>query len=137
MNTRWLWSVIGILSTGCGIAGAVLPLVPTTPFLLLAAFAFARSSPRLHGWLLDHRHFGPLIANWQQHGSIDRKAKFTAVGVMIPMLGLTWYWGAASWLLVVQAAGLAVVATWILTRPDHFAPKREARSVARSKRTSA
>src|SRR5690606_16765109 len=90
VKTRWLWLVLGFLSVGCGLVGAVLPMVPTTPFLLLAAFAFARSSPRLHRWLLSHRYFGPLITNWQQHGSIDRKAKFSAIGVMVPMLGLTW-----------------------------------------------
>lgn len=136
MKARWLWLVLGFLSVGCGLAGTILPMVPTTPFLLLAAFAFARSSPRLHSWLLSHRYFGPLITNWRQHGSIDRKAKFSAIGVMVPMLGLTWYWGAAHWLLAAQATVLAVVAAWLLTRPDHHASGPDDGRVARSKRTS-
>ena len=75
MVPRVLWLLLGIAATGFGIAGAVLPLLPTTPFLLVATYAFARSSPRLHAWLMSHRQFGPLIANWQQHGAIGRRAK--------------------------------------------------------------
>ncbi len=134
---RLLWLLLGLLSTGCGIAGAVLPLVPTTPFLLLAAFAFARSSPRLHGWLLDHRTFGPLVLDWQQHGSISRKAKVASIAVMLAMLGLTWISGVAAWILAVQVVVLATVAAWLLTRPDSPDPGRDDRSVARSKRSSA
>jgi len=116
--TRSLWLLLGLASTACGIVGAVLPLVPTTPFLLLAAFAFARSSPRLHQWLLNHRHFGRLILDWQQHGSINRRVKRTALAVMAVMLGLTWLSGAANWILAIQGAVLASVATFLLTRPE-------------------
>ena len=116
--TRSLWLLLGLTSTGFGIAGTVLPLVPTTPFLLLAAFAFARSSPRLHQWLLEHRHLGRMITNWQKHRSIDRSAKVTSLVVMAAMLVLTWLSGAASWILVTQALVLTGVATFILTRPD-------------------
>lgn len=116
--TRSLWLLLGLASTACGIVGAVLPLVPTTPFLLLAAFAFARSSPRLHHWLLNHRHFGRLILDWQQHGSINRRVKRTALAVMAVMLGLTWLSGVANWILAIQGAVLASVATFLLTRPE-------------------
>ncbi|MGB3718454.1 MAG: DUF454 domain-containing protein [Proteobacteria bacterium] len=129
---RSVWLLLGLLSTACGIIGAVLPLVPTTPFLLVAAFAFARSSPRLHTWLMEHRHFGPLVHNWQQNGSIDRKAKYLSVAVMAGMLGLSWFSGVATWILLTQAAVLTVVAAWILTRPD--APRSECRDVAGRKR---
>jgi uncharacterized membrane protein YbaN (DUF454 family) len=82
MTTRILWLILGVLSTACGIAGVLLPLVPTTPFLLLAAFAFARSSPRLHNWLITHPQLGPPIADWRAHGAINRRAKIMAVVVM-------------------------------------------------------
>ena len=59
---RIFWLLFGLLATGLAFAGALLPLLPTTPFLLLAAYAFARSSKRLHDWLLNHRQFGPLIS---------------------------------------------------------------------------
>ena len=60
-SLKVLWLTLGLLATACGVAGIVLPLVPATPFLLLAAFAFARSSPRLHGWLVAHPRLGRPI----------------------------------------------------------------------------
>ena len=69
--TRAIWAAFGLLSTGAGIAGIVLPLVPTTPFILLAAFCFARSSPRLEHWILNHRTFGPMIVHWRRHRRIE------------------------------------------------------------------
>ena len=118
MAPRFLWLLLGLGATGCGIVGAVLPLVPTTPFLLLAAFAFAKSSPRLHAWLTTHPQFGPLIENWQQHRAIGRGAKRTALLFMALALALSWLFAVPAWILAVQAAVLACVATFILTRPD-------------------
>ena len=71
---------VGVLQgTVTGVkAGVVLPLLPATPFVLLSAYCFARSSPRLHGWLLAHKLFGPLIRNWEQHRAISPRAKLLA-----------------------------------------------------------
>src|SRR3546814_4941574 len=87
---RIFWFCFGLGATGLGIAGAILPLLPATPFFLLAAFGFARSSPRLHAWLTGHRRFGPLITDWQRHGAIARRAKVTAVAVMLVTLVAGW-----------------------------------------------
>ena len=62
--TKILWLLAGLMSVAIGAVGLVVPLLPTTPFLLVAAFAFARSSERLDRWLREHRSFGPLIDNW-------------------------------------------------------------------------
>lgn len=118
MAARYLWLMLGFLATGCGIAGAVLPLVPTTPFLLLAAYAFARSSPRFHGWLVNHPRFGPLILNWQRHGSIAPRAKRLALVMMAATILSSWLLGASSQILGIQAVVLAGSAAFILTRPD-------------------
>ena len=118
MAPRVLWLLLGLGAAGCGIAGAVLPLVPTTPFLLLAAFAFARSSPRLHAWLTSHPQFGPLIDNWQQHRAIGRGAKRAALVAMALAFAVSWLIAVPGWVLVVQAGVLAGVATFILSRPD-------------------
>jgi uncharacterized membrane protein YbaN (DUF454 family) len=115
---RVLWLAVGFLATGCGIAGVVLPLVPTTPFLLLAAFAFARSSPRLHDWLVNHPRFGPPIADWQAHGAISRRTKLVAAAVMIATLALSVVTGVRSEIVVVQALVLSAVAVFVLTRPN-------------------
>lgn len=72
---KTLLMLLGWLSLVTGVIGIVLPLLPTTPFVLLAAAFFARSSPRFHAWLLAHRHFGPLILDWQQHRGIRRSAR--------------------------------------------------------------
>lgn len=86
--TRWLWVVAGWAALGSGVAGIVLPLVPTTPFLLLAAFCFARGSKRLHAWLLSHRVFGPPIVRWQSERTIAVRTKWSiavAYGLTMPV----------------------------------------------------
>lgn len=100
------------------VAGVALPLLPATPFLLVAAYAFARSSPRLHAWLISHAQFGPLIDNWNRYGAISPRAKTAAVGVMLATLGASLLWGVGAIVLVIQAAVMAATATFILTRPD-------------------
>lgn len=74
--TRGLLTAIGLLCVVLGVIGIVLPLLPTTPFLLLAAACFARSSPRFHAWLLGHRWFGPPIRDWQQQRAIRPRIKW-------------------------------------------------------------
>ncbi len=115
---RTLWLCLGFTATGLGLVGVVLPLVPTTVFLILAAFAFARSSPRLHAWLIEHPRLGPPIVDWQTHGSISRNAKTAAVTVMALSLVLTWAIGAGELVLGVQALVLVAVAAFILSRPS-------------------
>ena len=115
---RGLWLAAGGLVLGLGLLGVVLPVLPTTPFLLLAAACFARSSPRLHGWLLNHPTFGPPIRNWEEHGAISRKAKRFAVVSMGAVLGLS-VGLALSWkILLVQGILIAVGASFVLSRPD-------------------
>jgi uncharacterized membrane protein YbaN (DUF454 family) len=115
---RILWLVCGLAFLALGLIGVVLPVLPTTPFLLLAAGCFAKSSPRLHGWLLSHRVFGPPIRNWEENGAISRRAKRLAVGSMAAvfavslMLGLSWP------VLLAQGALIAVGCGFVLTRPD-------------------
>ena len=118
MLTRILWIILGFLSIACGIAGILLPLVPTTPFFLLAALAFARSSPRLHNWLVTHPRLGPPITDWRAHGAINRRAKIMAV------LSLSAAIGVGGTILLVQAAVLCISAAFVLTRPDGPSSKK-------------
>ena len=117
-NTRFVWLLAGLAAVAVGAVGVVLPLLPTTPFLLVAAFAFARSSERLNSWLREHRIFGPLIDNWHRDGSIDRKAKRTAIIVIVATPVITWLLDASLWILVCQVVVLSASAIFIVTRPS-------------------
>lgn len=114
---RVFWFVTGFAALGFAALGLVLPLLPTTPFVLVAAFAFARSSPRFHRWLLAHRIFGPIIVNWREHGAISRRAKVFSAVSMAAVFLLSIVLGVAPWVLAVQAAVLGGAAAFVLSRP--------------------
>ena len=119
---RLLWLAAGLLSLGVGAVGIIMPLLPTTPFLLLTAYCFAQSSPKLHRWLHEHATFGPLINNWNQYGSIDRRSKWLAVIAILLTPIVTYLIGVPWWALAAQLLVLAIAATFVVTRPDP--PKR-------------
>ena len=115
---RILWLVLGLASLSLGIVGIVLPLLPTTPFLLLSAFCFARSSDRLHAWLLAHRIFGPLIENWHRERAIARSAKMAATAACAVVFAVSLVLKAPVIVLLVQALVLTCVLTFIWTRAE-------------------
>jgi uncharacterized membrane protein YbaN (DUF454 family) len=120
MNTsaRFIWLLVGVVAVAIGAVGVILPLIPTTPFLLVAAFAFARSSERMNGWLREHQVFGPLINNWHRDGSIDEKAKRMAIIVIVATPVVTWLLDVPAWIVACQIVVLSAVAVFILTRPS-------------------
>lgn len=109
---------VGLVSLALGGLGIFVPLLPTTPFVLLAAFAFANSSETLHRWLLDHNVFGPLIDNWRRHRAISRNAKAISVVSMVAILAVSWFMGVAMPVIAVQALVLGCSAAFVLTRPS-------------------
>ena len=117
LNTRYIWLTAGLAAVAIGAIGVVLPLLPTTPFLLVAAFAFARSSERLDGWLREHPTFGPLISNWHRDGSIDRNTKRTALIVIVATPVATLLLDAPPWVVTCQVVVLSAAAVFIVTRP--------------------
>ncbi|MGJ8662627.1 MAG: YbaN family protein [Marinicella sp.] len=115
---RSFWLALGLISLVIGIAGVLLPLLPTTPFILLSAAAFAQSSPKLHAWLLNHPRWGLIIQNWQDGGRIDRKSKAMALGVILLTPVLSWILSVPLWIIWVQLLVLSGVSIYILTRPS-------------------
>ncbi|WP_282095977.1 YbaN family protein [Epibacterium ulvae] len=115
---RVLYSALGCLCVALAAIGAALPLLPTVPFLLLATFFFARSSERLHTWLIGHVTFGPLIEDWQSSGAIRPKAKIAATVSVAAAFSLSLAYGLSLHLLLIQATTLSAVLLFIWTRPN-------------------
>lgn len=86
---RNLFIAGGLISLALGLLGIPLPLLPTTPFLLLSAWFFARSSERFYHWLIHHRHFGKAIRNYREKGGVDRKVKIWAISLLWISIGLS------------------------------------------------
>ena len=116
--SRALFLIAGIVSLLLGAVGTILPLLPTVPFLLLAAFCFARASPRLEQWLLEHPRFGPHINNWRRSRAISRPAKKMAVLTLGLSIAAGFILLSFPWSLLPLLAGM-LSASWILTRPDN------------------
>ncbi|MDH3579029.1 MAG: YbaN family protein [Hyphomicrobiales bacterium] len=116
---RYLYLGMGWVCVALGFIGVWLPLLPTTIFLIVACWAFARSSPALRQWLLGHPRFGPPLANWYDHGVISVRAKTSAVALMAASFAFTWFSadiGPAG--LAAIAATLAACAAFVVTRPS-------------------
>ncbi len=112
---RWLLAGVGLLALVLGIVGIFVPVLPTTPFILLAAVCFARSSERFHRWLLDHHLSGPLIREWALHRSIPRKIKRFAYLLMVLSFGSSILIVPALWLKGLLAV-LGIVLAAVLWR---------------------
>lgn len=117
-SARLLWQLAGLISLVLGVIGIFLPLLPTTPFVLLSAFCFSRSSQKLHDWLLAHPRLGPPILEWRDHGAISKRAKGLAAVALVLAFVIAWLGGAPTGALLLQIAVLLCVAIFIFTRPN-------------------
>lgn len=109
---------MGWVMVALGIVGALLPVMPTTIFLILAVGCFARSSPRLEAWLLNHPKFGAPLRLWREQGAVSRKGKgFAVAGMALGYSAFAWS-AHPSWpLLLGVGLFFAASAGWVLTRP--------------------
>jgi uncharacterized membrane protein YbaN (DUF454 family) len=114
---RLVYTFLGWLSVGLALVGAILPILPTTVFLILAAFLFGRGSPRARAWLVGHRLLGPPILRWEETGAIPWPAKLGASVAMLASLAISLFLGVPAWVLALQALCLAAAAAYVLTRP--------------------
>lgn len=116
---RGLYLAAGLFCVALGFIGIFLPVLPTTPFLILAVACFARSSQRLESWMLDHPRFGPLLRDWRRRGAIPRRAKMMAfVGILAGYV-LFWLGSDPGPLLAAAVAAFMLAGlAYVLTRPS-------------------
>lgn len=116
---RYFYIFLGGLFLCLGVVGIVLPLLPTTPFLLLASACFMRGSPKFYRWLHQHPYFGSILQNWYQHGAVSKQVKRRGAIVILLSFSISVflvpYWGLKIMLLVL----LVVLLTWFLRLPTH------------------
>jgi uncharacterized membrane protein YbaN (DUF454 family) len=111
---RYLLLCIGWLSVVLGVIGIFLPILPTTPFLLLAAACFARSSPRFYHWLVENKRLGPWIGDYLQGHGMPVKAKVYAIGLMWVSISLSCYLVPILWARVLMLISAVLVTVYIL-----------------------
>ncbi len=112
---RHFYKPLGFLFLGLAILGVVLPLLPGTPFLLLSAWFFARSSEKWHQWLLAHEVSGPMIRNWEERRCMSRRTKMVALGTMLVAGGFSVGFAVqATWLKITGVCLLAIGSTVVL-----------------------
>jgi uncharacterized membrane protein YbaN (DUF454 family) len=115
---RLAYLVLGWVCVSLGLIGAFLPLMPTTVFLLIAAWAFSRSSPRWHRWLREHARFGEAVRAWEEHHAMPRRAKRIAFIALAASYALTaWVFGPFSWAAIVGGLCIFGVALYIAHIP--------------------
>ena len=118
---RIVFFTLGWTFFALGLIGAFLPVLPTTPFMLLALFMFAKSSERFHYWLYNHRVFGPQLQLWHKHRVIPAKAKVLSVSMMsASLLYVIFFSPIPTWLVVVTALFMGYGAWFVLSKPSRI-----------------
>jgi uncharacterized protein len=116
---KYLYLAAGWISVGLAIMGVILPILPTTPFLLVAVWAFSRSSPELAERIRNHKTFGPLVRDWQDAGVIPVKAKFLAMAMMSGASVYLWFYSTTPhWAALIAIVVMVAAAIYVLSRPS-------------------
>ncbi|PZU06787.1 YbaN family protein [Sphingomonas sp.] len=113
---RFVHLALGIMSVATGFVGIFLPLLPTVPFMLLAAFFFARSNPEWERRLIEHPQFGPHIIAWRERGAISRRGKMAGIGGLAISAAMGFFFLHDHWRYIPLSVAL-ICGTWIATRP--------------------
>lgn len=122
---RWLLLAFAYLCLALAFVGVWVPGMPTTVFVLMAAWAAMRSSERLHDWLQRHRVFGPLLRHWRRHRAVSRRAKWVASATMLVCAVLCFLTAPKLWMAYLGTGIMAVIAAWLWLRPEPPAERFE------------
>lgn len=114
-----LWRLSTIAALALGIIGIALPVLPTVPFLILAAWTSSKGWPAMEKWLLSHPVHGPYIRRWREHGAIPRRVKWAATLMMAASAVLIQFIPLPGWVRISVPLMMAVVAIWLWRRPEN------------------
>ncbi|MDE0960948.1 MAG: YbaN family protein [Planctomycetota bacterium] len=120
-HLRFLWNGLGFVALSLGVIGIPLPVLPTTPFVILAAYFFSKGSPRYSRWIQQHKYFGPMVQNWMKHRSISMRSKILATVLIVVALSIPFYFMTEELNPPSKWATLILVAIgwcYIMTRPN-------------------
>ena len=109
---------LGLLCVGLAFIGIFVPGIPTTPFLIVALWAFAQSSKKFHTWLLNHKSFGPILRNWESHKVVPKKAKILMVTLQISAVVMIQYSLNNIFITISLAVLLLCVAWYVISLPS-------------------
>lgn len=115
---NFFWKILGFLSLGMAYVGVITPGLPYSPFVVFAAYCFAKSSPKMHAWIMNHKTFGPFIANWNQKRVFPLKLKFFMLASMTASLLLMWGGSVPLRGIIYTAIFMALVAIWAWRFPS-------------------
>ncbi len=114
-----LWRAVAVVAMALGLLGVVLPVMPTVPFLIVAAWAASKGWPAFEIWLLNHRLFGPPIVQWRERGAVPRRAKWLSTVMMACSgIGMQFFPAIPLWLRIAVPLVMLAVAVWLWMRPD-------------------
>ncbi|MGM0570873.1 YbaN family protein [Marinobacter sp.] len=111
------YRLLAYISLSLGVAGIVLPLLPTTPFVLLAAWSASRGSPAFESWLHNHARFGPLIRDWHERQAVPLSAKWLATILLASSWAFLWWWQSPPVVLVITGLFFSGLVIFLFTRP--------------------
>ena len=115
---KFLWKILGFCSLGMAYIGVITPGIPYSPFVVFAAYCFAKSSPRMHAWLYNHKIFGPFLTNWGEKRVFPQKMKYFMLVMMSTSLVLMWSSGVKPIGIISTAIFMACVALWAWRYPS-------------------
>jgi uncharacterized membrane protein YbaN (DUF454 family) len=130
---KFFWKILGIISLGFAYIGVIIPGVPYSPFIVFAAYCFAKGSPKMHAWLYNHKLFGPFLTNWGEKRVFPQKMKYFMLGMMSLSLVLMYTSGVKPIGVISTAVFMALVAIWAWRYPssveEHDARKAQGKKI--------
>ncbi len=114
---KFLWKILGFLSLGMAYIGVITPGIPYSPFVVFSAYCFAKSSPKMHAWLYNHKIFGPFLTNWGEKRVFPTKLRYFMLGMMSLSLLIMWSTGVKPVGIISTAIFMALVAIWAWRYP--------------------